>query len=189
MIVLVLGLTLFLGIHVVPMLPRLRAAPIARLGADRWRGIHATVAAVGLGLVIWGFARARGEGVAPFWDVGVRMRHLALLLLMPVFPLLVEVGRPGRLAATVGHPMVTAVILWAAAHLLIVASAPAQLLMSAFLGWSIAARLSLARRKPTLDPKPPFGANDAIAVVVGLILWAAMVWKAHLWLIGVAPLP
>ena len=34
---------------------------------------------------------------------------------------------------------------------------------------------------------PPSAANDAIAVVGGLLLYALFVWRGHAWLIGVSP--
>lgn len=190
MIVLAIGLVLFVGIHMVPMMPRLRGAVVARIGVDPWRGIHSVVAAVGLGLIVWGFGRARAEGLAPWLDGVGDLRWLAVLVLAPVFPLLLAAHLPGRVAATVRHPMVTAVILWAFAHLLIVVSAPAILLFATFLAWSLADRVSLTRRA-TADraPPPPFGLNDVVAVGLGLALWAVTIGWAHLWLIGVAPLP
>ncbi|MCE1237125.1 MAG: NnrU family protein [Hyphomicrobiales bacterium] len=190
MIVLALGLALFVLVHAVPMLPNLRGALAARIGEDRWRGVHSLIAAAGLGLVVWGFGLARAEGHAPWLDTGVALRHPMILAAAPVFPLLFAAFLPGRISAAVVHPMVTAVIVWAAAHLLIVGSAPGVLLFVVFLAWSLAARLSLARRKPrAAGPLPPFGRNDLIAVGLGLAVWAGVLWKGHLWLVGVAPLP
>lgn len=190
MIVLAFGLALFVLIHTVPMLPSLRGALVARVGVDAWRGVHAAIAAVGLGLVVWGFGLARVEGHVPWLDTDVALRLPMILATAPVFPLLFAAYLPGRLSAVVGHPMVTGVILWSAAHLLIVGSAPGVLLFCVFLAWSLAARLSLARRRPRPDgPLPPFGRNDLLAVGLGLVVWAVVSWKGHLWLVGVAPLP
>lgn len=190
MIVLAFGLALFVLVHTVPMLPSLRGALVARVGADVWRGVHSAIAAVGLGLVVWGFGLARAEGHAPWLDPDVALRLPMIVAAAPVFPLLFAAFLPGRIAAMVGHPMVTGTILWSAAHLLIVGSAPGVLLFGVFLAWSLAARLSLARRRPRPEgPLPPFGRNDLLAVALGLAVWAALLWKGHLWLVGVAPLP
>ena len=189
MFVLALGLVLFLGVHTVPMAPRLRAGLIGRLGANGWKGAHTLAAAAGLGLIVWGYGLARAEGHAPWLDSNVAMRHATLLVLLPVFPLLFASFLPGRIRARVGHPMLTAVILWALGHLLIVGAAPAVLLFAAFLAWSVADRLSLARRGVGGgDPTTPFGRNDVLAIVLGLAVYAAMLFGGHLWLIGVAPL-
>lgn len=189
MVVLALGLVLFLCLHTVPMLPRLRGAIVGRIGADPWRGLHSALSAIGLGLIVWGYGLARARGLPPWLDHAPSLRHLTLLVLLPVFPLLFAAYLPGRIAATVRHPMVTAVILWSFGHLLTVTAAPAVLLFAAFLVWSLADRLSLARRRPApVGPMPAFGRNDVVALVLGLALYGAMVGRLHLWLIGVAPL-
>lgn len=188
MFVLALGLALFVLVHCVPMVPPLRRALAERLGENGWKGVHALVAAVGLGLIVWGFGLGRFEGHAPWLESHVAMRWPAAVVLLPVFPLIFAAYLPGRIRAAVGHPMVTGVVIWAFAHLLIVGSAPAVLLFSTFLVWSLAARLSLARRKPSPPELPPFGRNDALAIGLGLAVWAAIVLDLHLRLIGVAPL-
>lgn len=186
--ILVLGLVVFLLVHTVPIFPSLRAAAIARFGANGWRNLHSVLALVGFGLIVWGFGQARYEG-APMWFTQAKgMRHATLLVLLPVFPLLFTVYLPGWIKAKVGHPMVTAVILWSAGHLLFVGSAPAVTLFAAFLVWSVVDRLSLARRGGAAVVVPPFGRNDALAIALGLATYGLMVWKLHVWLIGVSPL-
>ncbi len=185
---LVLGLALFISVHTIPMVASLRGALVARLGENRWRGVHTLLSAVGLGLIIWGFGQARWEG-APVWFENQKgMRHATLLVLVPVFPLLFAAYLPGWIKARVVHPMLTATILWAVGHLLYVGSAPAVTLFAAFAVWALADRLSLARREPRPAEVPSFGRNDVVAVVLGLTVYGLFVWKAHLWLIGVSPL-
>lgn len=185
-----LGLALFFSVHSVPMLPPLRAALLARLGDNGWKGIHTLCAAIGLGLMIWGVARARAEG-APLWlEPRLGLRHAAVAVMAPVFPLLIASGVAGWIRARLVHPMLTGVILWAAAHLLVVGAAPIVAIAAAFLVWGLADRLSLAARaagRPR-PPVPPFGRGDLAAVLVGLALWAAFVLDLHARLIGVAPL-
>lgn len=191
MTVLVLGLVLFFVAHSIPLVPGLRPALIGRLGTQGHLGLHTVLSAVGLGLVIWGYGLARADG-APLWLHQPRgMRHATLLVLLPVFPLIFAAFVPGAAAirARLGHPMLTGVILWAAGHLLFVGVAPAVVVFSAFLVWGLVDRLSLARRaSPRLLPMPRFGRGDVLAVVLGLVVYGAVVWKAHLWLIGVSPL-
>lgn len=186
---LVLGLVVFLAVHTVPMIPTLRAAVIDRLGANGWKGAHTALSFVGLALIVWGFGQARAEG-APMWFESVKgMRHATMLVLLPVFPLLFAAYLPGWIKARVGHPMVTAVILWSIGHLLFVGSAPAVTLFAAFAVWAVADRLSLARRGGGgALVVPAFGRNDVLAIVLGLAVYGLFIWKAHLWLIGVSPL-
>lgn len=188
MTILALGLALFLLAHTVPMLPALRGALVGRVGENGWRGLHSLVSALGLALIVWGFARARAEGAPVWFESQKGMRHATLLVLLPVFPLLFAAYLPGWIRGRVGHPMVTAVILWATGHLLYVGAAPAVTLFAAFLVWAVADRLSLARRRVGPTTIPPFGRNDLLAIGLGLVVYGLFVWKGHLWLIGVSPL-
>ena len=188
MTVLVLGLALFLLTHSVPMVPSLRTALLGRLGENGWRGVHSLLSALGLGLIVWGFGLTRSQGAPVWFDAVPGMRHATWLVLAPVFPLFFAAYLPGRIKASVVHPMLTAVILWAVGHLLFVGSAPAVTLFAGFAVWAVADRLSLARRKPGSGEVPPFGRNDVIAVVLGLAVYVLFLWRLHLWLIGVSPL-
>ena len=55
MVYLVLGLLLFLGVHSVRIVAEgWRTQAIARLGAQRWKGLYSLASLAGLGLIIWG---------------------------------------------------------------------------------------------------------------------------------------
>lgn len=191
MTVLLIGLVLFFAAHAIPLVPGLRDRLIATLGVNGQKGLHTLLSGVGLGLMIWGYGLARAAGPALLWEPPRGMRHLTLLLTLPVFPLIFAAFVPGARAIRerVGHPMLTGVIVWAAAHLVSVAVAPAVAIMGAFLVWGLADRLSLARRAaPRVGPPAAFSLGDVAAVLAGLLVWGAFVLRLHLWLIGVAPL-
>ena len=181
---LIVGIVLFFGIHSVAIVaPAWRDAQAARLGLA-WRGLYTVVAIVGLALVIYGFGLARHEPVVlyspPAW-----MRHVTMLLILPVFPLLIAAYAPGRIKAAVKHPMLAATKLWAFAHLLSNGTLGDVLLFGAFLAWAVADRISLNKRPARPIPgAPPSPANDVIAVIGGLALYALFVWKAHVWVTG-----
>jgi len=186
---LILGLALFLGVHSVGILaPTWRERMVARLGLMPWRGLYALISLVGFVLMVWGYGQSRIDPVGlyapPIWT-----RHLALLLLVPIFPLLLATYLPGRISATVKHPMLTAVKLWALAHLLANGNLADVVLFGTLLAWAVADRVSLKRRTMPSVPSAPAGkANDWIALVAGLALYVAFIGGLHLWLIGVSPL-
>lgn len=193
---LILGLVLFLGMHSVAIVaPHMRDRWAAHLGDNAWKGLYSLVSAVGLGLIVWGFGLAR-ENPVLLYSLPGGMRHLAALLLLPVFVLLLAAYLPGRIQRAAKHPMLLAVKLWALAHLLAQSvtggSLADVLLFGGFLLWAAADRVSLKRRAlagvqravPTL---PGSGVNDAIAVVGGLALYGVTVMWAHAWLFGVRP--
>ena len=145
-------------------------------------------AGVGLALIVLGYGLARQQPTL-LYAPPAGLRHLALLLMVPVFPLLLAAYLPGRIQRAAKHPMLAAVKLWALAHLLANGSLADVLLFGGFLAWAVADRISLKRRPPHAVPGAPAGAtNDAIAIVGGLLLYALFVWRGHAWLIGVSPL-
>jgi uncharacterized membrane protein len=82
--------------------------------------------------------------------------------------------------------MLAAVKLWATAHLLVNGTLADVLLFGSFLIWAVAVRISVKRRVPTAVPgAPPGRYNDLLAVLLGLALYAAFIWRLHAMLIGV----
>ncbi len=189
MTLLVLGLIIFIGVHSVSIVaPAWRNAMQARLGEGPWKGLYSVASVAGFVLIVVGYGIARQQPVVlyapPPW-----LRHLALLLLVPVFPLLLAAYLPGRIKSAAKHPMLFAVKLWALAHLLANGNAADVLLFGGFLAWAVADRVSLKHRpQRALPGAGPSSLNDAIAVLGGLALYALFVFRAHVWLIGVSPL-
>ncbi len=192
MIILLLGLVLFLGVHSVSIAaPGWRAAQIARRGEGAWKGLYSIAAAIGLALLIVGYGLARREPVV-LYTPPAGLRHLALLLMLPVFPLLFAAYLPGRLRSLARHPMLLAVKLWATAHLLANGTLADVLLFGGFLAWAVVDRISVKRRPAAqahaVPGAPPGVMNDLIAVGGGLAVYAIFVFWAHRWLFGVSPL-
>ena len=192
MLLFISGLALFLGVHAVSIVaPAWRAQVIARLGAGRWKGLYSLIAGVGLAMLVIGYGLARRDPVV-LYDPPAGLRHLALLLMLPVFPLLFATYLPGRIRRAVKHPMLLAVKLWAASHLLANGMLVDALLFSSFLVWAVADRISVKRRSAGdahgAPAAPPSPRNDLIAVVAGLAVYVVFLLWAHRWLIGVSPL-
>ncbi|MDQ6684066.1 MAG: NnrU family protein [Pseudomonadota bacterium] len=191
MILFVMGLAAFLGLHSIAIVaPQWRARQVARLGEGRWKGTYSLLAALGLALLIVGYGLARRDPVVLYQPPSA-LRHGALLLMLPVFPLLFAAYLPGRIQATVKHPMLLAVKLWATAHLLANGTLLDVFLFGSFLLWAVADRISVKRRSLGQgDGRQCLHAarNDTIAVVAGLAVYGAVVAFGHRWLIGVPPL-
>ena len=185
----VVGLVLFLGVHSVSMLaPAWRDAQVARLGEGPWKGLYAGLSAIGLGLLIYGYGVARRSPVVLYTPPRA-LHDLALVLMLPVFPLLIAAYVPGRIQGWAKHPMLLAVKFWASAHLLANGTLVDVLLFGSFLLWAVGDRISLKRRAQRRVPGAPLKPwNDAIVLLGGLALYALFVWRAHLWMVGVSPL-
>jgi uncharacterized membrane protein len=191
MILLALGLVIFLGLHSTRIVAEDgRAKAIARIGEGPWKGVYSLLSIVGFALIIWGFASARWD--APqVWSPPIGLRHVALLLMLVSMLLLGAYGfKNSHIAVAVHHPMVWAVVVWSATHLLVNGSAADILLFGAFLVWSVSDLLTAYardRRKGVVYPAPAWSAT-AGAVAVGLVLYALLLGGLHLWLFGVSPM-
>ena len=191
MTLLIAGLVLFLGIHSIQIAaPGLRAAAVRRLGLQPWKGLYTLIAIAGFALICIGYGQARISDPVWLWHPPKGLRHLALLLTLPVFPLLLAVYLPGRIKARAKHPMLLATKLWATAHLLANGGLHDVLLFGGFLAWAVADRISLKRRANVVPPPgAPAGRwNDAIVIIGGLALYAVTLLWLHRAVIGVSPL-
>jgi uncharacterized membrane protein len=186
---LVIGLVLFLGVHSISMVnARWRDRMVARLGEPVWQGLYGLVALAGFALIVWGYGLAR-EAPVVLYAPPVWLRHVALLLMVFVFPLLLAAYLPGRIQTATQHPMLAATKLWAVAHFLANGSLADVVLFGSFLVWAVADRISFRHRPARPVPgAPPGKANDLIAVVAGLGLYVAFLFWLHPLLFGVSPL-
>ncbi len=188
MTLLITGLIIFLGVHSIAIfVPEWRNRLRAQLGEGAWKGIYALVSLIGFVTILYGFGLARHSPIMlytpPRW-----MRHVTFLFMLPVFPLLLAAYLPGRIKTATKHPMLAAVKFWAFGHLLANGLLSEVLLFGGFLAWAVVDRISLKRRPQALRTASPGRFNDAIAVVLGLALYAFFIGWAHVRLFGVSPL-
>jgi uncharacterized membrane protein len=191
MAILILGLVIFLGLHSTRVISESgRERAIARIGEGPWKGIYSLASVIGFVLIVWGFARARYD--APqLWTPPAGARHITMLLMLVALVLLASSHfKRSHIAVIVHHPMLWSVLLWSAGHLLANGSAADLVLFGAFLVWSavdLVSSYARDRRNAVVYPAPRLPATGG-AVVVGLVLYAALLGGLHLWLFGVSPL-
>jgi uncharacterized membrane protein len=186
MSLLILGLVFFLGIHIFTTLRTPRAALIGRLGEGPYKGLYSVVSAVGLVMIVWGFARYRDTAYVQIWNPPQWLHPLVLLLMWCSFVALAATYAPaGWIKGRLRHPMLVGIKSWALAHLLANGDLGALILFGAFLAWAVYDRISVKRRGDSGAPSSPFAVGDAIAIVLGSVAYVAMFWL-HPRLIGVA---
>ncbi|MFB2550578.1 NnrU family protein [Ensifer soli] len=192
MALLILGIVIFIGIHLVKAVaPGLRAGVMARGGTGLWHAIHGACALLGIVLIAYGFDQSRAT-TGMLYNPPRGMAHLALtLMLVACICLVAGFLPPGRIRTVLKHPALVAIKIWAFSHLLANGETNSVLLFSAFLAWAVILRISAKRRVRAGEISyPPFVSYgyDAIAVVAGTLLWGLFIWKLHELLIGVAPI-
>ncbi len=191
MLVLILGLVLFLGIHSLRIFADdWRGRQIARMGLMRWKVLYAAVAIAGFVLLCWGFGLARQQPVLlyvpPLW-----LRHLNALFTLVAFVLFIAARVPrNHFKAKLHHPQVLAVKVWAFGHLLATGMLHDMVLFGAFLLWAVVL-FAVSRRRDRREATVYAAGTvqgDVLTVVIGGALWLAFVLRLHLWLIGVSPM-
>ena len=190
MSLLILGLVIFLGAHSVRIFAEgWRGGLRVRLGENAYKGLYSVVSLVGLVLIVLGYGAARQQPVV-LWLPPTWTRHLAALLTVPAFILLVAAYVPGNsIKAKVHHPMVLGVKAWALAHLLANGNLADLLLFGGFLLWAVLCFRAARQRDRAGSVVYPPGrlAPTLVAVAAGLALWSGFAFWAHAALIGVRP--
>ncbi|MDL2400478.1 NnrU family protein [Rhizobium mayense] len=191
MSLLILGIVLFLGIHLVRVVvPGFRSSMISSIGEPGWKIGYSVASIVTLILLIYGFGQARD--VTPIWSPPFWMAHITILLMLfALISLAASLLPAGHIAVRAKHPMVLSVKIWAFAHLLSNGDGAAMLLFAAFLVWGVILRISLKRRERAgeISLRPFVSAKyDLYAIVIGIVVWGLIIWKLHEWIIGVSPL-
>jgi uncharacterized membrane protein len=187
LLVMILGLVLFLGVHTLTTQREVRARVIASSGEGGYKVAYAVVSIAGLALIAWGFGHYRAAGMIDIWYPPKALKHLTVALMLPAVILVVAAYIRGRIYTMVKHPMLSGVKLWAAAHLLANGDLGSIILFGSFLGWAVFDRISLKHRTDAGAPPIPVGGvgNDLIAVAVGVVAYLALAFAFHPVVIGV----
>lgn len=192
MAVLIVGIILFLGVHLLRVVaPGFRQSMVDRMGAPAWRGVYSIASILTLILLIYGFSIARYQTTV-LYTPPVWMAHITFtLMLLALICLAASLLPAGHIATKTKHPMVLSVKIWALAHLLANGDSASVVLFASFLAWGVILRISLKRRQRAGEVVlRPFvsGRYDIYAVILGFVAWGAILWKLHEWFIGVSPL-
>jgi len=185
--ILILGLAVFIGMHLLTTRRDTRAALIARFGEGAYKGLYSLVSIIGVVLIGWGFARYRATGWIDVWYPSVWTRHVTVALMWPAAICIVAAYSPGQIKTTLKHPMLVGVKLWAFAHLISNGDLGSIVLFGSVLGWAVFDRISLKHRTDPGGPPIPVGGKrqDIIALIGGTILYLLLGFLFHPLVIGV----
>ncbi len=192
MLLLLICLLFFFATHSLRLIaPGFRSDMIARMGEGPWKGVYSLVSIVAIVAVAYSFDQAR-QVTGMLYNPPTWMSHIALtLMLFAMICLAASLLPAGHIVAKTKHPLILAVKIWALSHLLANGETSSVILFASFLAWGVIMRIILKRRARAgeMVSRPFVSARyDIVAVILGVVLWAAMIWKLHEWLIGVQPL-
>lgn len=177
MSLLILGLVVFLGIHIVPAVPGLRASIVDRLSKRGYLIVFSVVSLVGLVLLVLGLGRAP---FVPLYEPPAWGRPLAMLLMLPALYLFLSNplgAAPSSAKALTANPMSWGIVVWSVAHLFANGDQAHVVFFVAMLIYSVVSMTSANRRgaQPKLAVRPPFK-KEVVFVAIVLLVYAGIIW-------------
>lgn len=181
MLVLVVGLLLFLGVHSLRVIPGARDALVGRLGATQYKLVYTAISLIGFGLLIWG--KIIAHPTPHIWSPPEWTRMAALFAVPVALILLVSAYAPGHIRHWVRHPMLAGIVVWSGAHLAANSELSAVVLFGGFFAWSLITFISAWMRE-RVPPVVKGWGGDLTAIVLGFLA-AMILLRFHLYLFGV----
>lgn len=212
-----LAFTAFFLTHSLPIRPPMRPWLAARLGHA---GFGVAYSVLSLAVLAWLIGAADRAPYVPLWHWAPWQNHVVLTAMVPVCLILaLAIGRPNPfsfggarnesfdplrpgIVRLTRHPLLLALAIWAAAHLMVNGDLAHAILFGAFGAFAILGMQMIDRRKQRemgarwnhLDssrqlswPKPASWMSFVIRIAGGVILYAGLLWS-HPWMFGVSPL-
>lgn len=178
---LIIGIVLFVGVHLLAMvLPGPRDRLQARLGENPYKGLFTLVSLIGLVLMIYGFYTSGGalEPDDYIYAPAAWTRHAAMGLVLLAFIFLGAAHGKGYLKLWLRNPMSIGIALWALGHLLANGKRVDVYIFGTFLVVALAdiVMSELHGKRPSHQPSVR---SDMIAVMVGMILYVIFLLGFH----------
>lgn len=186
MTLLILGLALWSAAHFFKtLMPAQRAALTARLGEGPSKGLMAALIVISVVMMVIGYQRAEPTDL---WYPPGFMFHLNSLAMLIAVGLFGAAHSKGNAKRYVRHPMLVAVIVWAAAHLIVNGDAPSVILFGGLVAWAWVSIILINKRDGEwVKPAPAPRKKDFILVAITLVVFAAFAGLHTL--AGVSPFP
>ncbi|MCT2539304.1 NnrU family protein [Sedimentimonas flavescens] len=139
-------------------------------GAER--PMVAGLVLVGVLLMVVGYRAADG---AIFWGRSAPLAGINNLLMLASVYLFAAAGMQTAVARKMRHPMLSAMILWSVAHLLVNGDVPSFVLFGGLALWAVLEMVLINRAAPGWTPPKPVPAKkEAMAAIGALVVYGAI---------------
>jgi len=173
MLLLILGLSLFFAIHLLPSFTTFKARLVERFGEVKFKILYSIIAAIGLVAIVVGMIYSE---YVPLWNPPVWSKHFAMTLMLPAMILLVCAEAPCNVKRFTRHPMLWGVTLWACAHLTANGDLASLVLFASFGVYSLFDMWS-ANRRGALKSEEKFPMSSDVKVAVkGLVAYVVILF-------------
>jgi uncharacterized membrane protein len=182
---LVAGLIVFFGVHLVPTKAKLRTRLVAWKGENLYQMVFSLMAAAGL--VLAGFGKSMAPLIVvyapPAWTA-----HISWFLMWLAVTIFPAAYLPSNLKRVMRHPFLWGVALWAVAHLMTNGDLASILLFGSFAVYAIFDMGSANRRGAEVSRTRLPIWRDGVLVAVGLLAYLTLI-RLHPILFGVGVNP
>lgn len=180
--ILLLGLAIFFGVHLVPSFVGFRIKLISKLGMARYMGLYSIIALIGLVIIIYGMSIAEYK---PIWEPPTWNRTIVLPVMLLVFYLFAAADMKSNIKRFIRHPMLLGVLLWSSVHLLANADLASITLFSFFAVFSLVGMVSANLRGALVQTEKYPIKKDVVSLIAGLFAYVIFILFVHPYLIGV----
>ena len=182
MIVLIIGLVIFFGIHLVPV-TGVKSSLIERMGEKKYQSIFSIISLVGFIIIIYGFslidtcnsmmADCETDNFY-LWDSFEYSKEISFLLMPISIIFIVASQMKSNIKKVVRHPMLIGVLIWSFVHLLSTGDLRSIILFASFGAFSI---IDIIFTRKTAEQGISFSIlNDVVVIVVGLVLYSIILY-------------
>lgn len=178
---LIIGVLLWSGVHLVPRIAeQLKSKLIEKLGAGAYRGGFAALIVISLVCMVFGW---RSTTPAIVYTPAPELRILTAVLMVIALILFFSSRIPTDIKRVIRHPQLTGVLIWAIAHLLANGDSRSLVLFGGLGVWTIVEIHLLSRGKVWVKPEAVGAKRSSLPVLVGMAAWIVLVF-VHPWIAG-----
>jgi len=182
MYILLLGIIIFFGLHLVPSVVSFRGPIVRRLGERKYTVLYSILALIGLVLIIYGMATAEYK---PIWKPHIWSRKIVIIAMLFSFYLFAAADMKSNIKRYLRHPMLLGILLWSTAHLFANGDLASCILFGSFAIFSLFGMISANRRGAILQKEKYPITKDILSVIAGLIGYTIFVLFVHPYIIGI----
>ncbi len=174
------GIIIFFGIHLVPLISKLRLFLKDRLGEGPYMGLYSIISLTGILLIIFGY-----ESNSNFqYSVNGKAYVYAKYFMLFALTLNIAAVMPTYIKKYTKHPMSLGIAIWAILHLLVNPDTTSIILFGSFLAYATVSVMVAELRDSFSESVTPKVLYDIFAIVLGIAL-TFLAYNFHEYLSGV----
>ncbi|MCO4841842.1 MAG: hypothetical protein KC439_02890 [Yoonia sp.] len=173
MLLLIVGIAAWSAVH---LWKRLAPASRAKFG-EKGKLVVAVVSVLSIALMVLGYRAAEGT---VYWGRTPALTGINNLLMVLSFYLFAASGAKTKITKMIRHPQLTAVKVFAVAHLLVNGDTPSFVLFGGLLAWAVAEVIVINRATGPRGPYHAVPVKKEITAVIATVVVVAVVSAIHI---------